>query len=90
MTVSALLFELVSAFVLLPECSALPLNSASLIFAPAFPPTTFVLLLVVVPAVVAPVVYPRSNVFRYNYVKNVGVTPFGTQGFKYVYIQGKQ
>ena len=41
-------------------------------------------------AVVAPVVYPRSNVFRYNYVKNVGVTPFGTQGFKYVYIQGKQ
>lgn len=40
-------------------------------------------------AALAPVVYPRSNVFRYKYVHNLGVTPFGTQGYKYAYTQGR-
>lgn len=40
-------------------------------------------------AAVAPVVYPRSNIFRYKYVHNLGITPFGTQGYKYAYTQGR-
>lgn len=40
-------------------------------------------------AALAPVVYPRSNVFRYKYVHDLGVTPFGTQGYKYSYTQGR-
>ncbi len=40
-------------------------------------------------AVVAPVVYPRSNIFRYKYINNIGVTPFGTQGYKYSFTQGR-
>lgn len=41
-------------------------------------------------SVVAPTVYPKSNVFRYNYVKGLGVTPWGTEGFKYAYTQGRE
>lgn len=40
-------------------------------------------------AAVTPVVYPRGNVFRYKYVNNLGITPFGTQGYKYSYTQGR-
>ncbi len=40
-------------------------------------------------AALAPVVYPRSNIFRYKYVNNLGVTPFGTQGYKYGFTQGR-
>lgn len=40
-------------------------------------------------AVVAPVVYPRSNIFRYKYINKLGVTPFGTQGYKYAYTTGR-
>lgn len=40
-------------------------------------------------AVLAPTVYPRSNVFTYKYVKNLGITPFSTEGYKYVYTQGR-
>lgn len=40
-------------------------------------------------AAVAPVVYPRTNSFRYKYVKNLGVTPFGTQGYKSGFTQGR-
>lgn len=40
-------------------------------------------------AVVAPVVYPRSNVFRYKYINRLGVTPFGTQGYKYAHTIGR-
>lgn len=38
---------------------------------------------------VAPVVYPRTNAFRYKYVNGIGLTPFGTQGYKYGYTQGR-
>ncbi len=38
---------------------------------------------------VTPVVYPSQNVFRYKYVKGLGITPFGTQGYKYGYTQGR-
>lgn len=38
---------------------------------------------------VVPVVYPRSNVFKYKYVKGLGTTHFGTQGYKYAYTQGR-
>lgn len=40
-------------------------------------------------SVLAPVTYPRANVFKYKYLKGMGVTPFETQGFKYVYTQGR-
>lgn len=40
-------------------------------------------------AVVAPVVYPRTNLFRYKYIKGYGVNPFSTQGYKYGYTQGR-
>ncbi len=40
-------------------------------------------------AVLAPIVYPRSNVFRYKYVHDLGVTPFGTAGYKYGFTQGR-
>lgn len=40
-------------------------------------------------AVLAPTVYPKSNVFRYKYVQNLGVTPFGTAGYKYGFTQGR-
>lgn len=40
-------------------------------------------------AVIAPVVYPRGNTFTYNYVKGLGVTAFGTVGFKYSYTEGR-
>ncbi len=40
-------------------------------------------------AVVAPVVYPRSNIFRYKYVHELGVTPFGTSGYKYAHTIGR-
>lgn len=40
-------------------------------------------------AAVAPVVYPRSNIFRYKYVHDIGITPFGTAGYKYSYTQGR-
>lgn len=38
---------------------------------------------------VAPVVYPKQNVFRYKYVNGLGITPFGTAGYKYGYTQGR-
>jgi oligopeptide transport system substrate-binding protein len=41
-------------------------------------------------SVVAPTVYPKSDVFRYSFVKGLGVTPFGTAGFKYAYTQGRK
>lgn len=41
-------------------------------------------------SVVAPTVFPKSDVFRYSYVKGIGVTPFGTQGLKYAYTQGRE
>ncbi|CAK7063736.1 peptide ABC transporter substrate-binding protein [Tissierella sp.] len=40
-------------------------------------------------AALAPVVYRRTNVFSYKYVNNLGVTPFGTQGYKYGFTQGR-
>lgn len=40
-------------------------------------------------AAVAPVVYPGRNIFSYKYVKNLGVTPFGTQGYKSGFTQGR-
>jgi len=40
-------------------------------------------------AALAPVVYPRSDTFRYKYVHDLGVTPFGTAGYKYAYTQGR-
>jgi oligopeptide transport system substrate-binding protein len=40
-------------------------------------------------AVLAPVVYPRGNIFSYKYVHDLGVTPFETQGYKYGYTQGR-
>ncbi|MDR7856897.1 peptide ABC transporter substrate-binding protein [Tissierella sp.] len=40
-------------------------------------------------AAVAPVVYPRTNSFRYKFIKSLGVTPFGTQGYKYGFTQGR-
>lgn len=40
-------------------------------------------------SVLAPTVYPRSNVFKYKYVNGLGVTPFGTSGYKYGYTQGR-
>lgn len=40
-------------------------------------------------SVVAPSVYPKSNIFRYKYVHGLGVTPFGTAGWKYGYTQGR-
>lgn len=38
---------------------------------------------------IAPVVYSKANMFRYKYVNNVGVTEFGTQGYKYGFTQGR-
>lgn len=38
---------------------------------------------------IAPVVYAKSNIFRYKYVNKVGVTDFGTQGYKYGFTQGR-
>jgi len=40
-------------------------------------------------AAIAPVVYPRSNIFSYKYVNNLGVTPFGTAGYKYAFTKGR-
>lgn len=40
-------------------------------------------------APLTPVVYPTLNVFRYKYLKGLGVTPFNTQGYKYSYTQGR-
>lgn len=40
-------------------------------------------------AAVAPVVYPRSNIFRYKYINRLGLNPFGSQGYKYSYTQGR-
>lgn len=36
-------------------------------------------------AAVAPIVFPRSNIFRYEYVHNLGINPFSTQGYKNAY-----
>lgn len=47
-------------------------------------------LLIYQDAVVAPVVYPRGNTFVYKYVKGLGVTNFGTVGFKYSYTEGRE
>lgn len=38
---------------------------------------------------VAPVVYGKANIFRYKYINKVGVTDFGTQGYKYGFTQGR-
>lgn len=40
-------------------------------------------------AALAPVVYPRSNIFRYKYVNGLPNKPFSTQEFKYAYTQGR-
>ena len=40
-------------------------------------------------AAITPVVYPRQNVFRYKYVNDLGVTPFGTAGYKYGFTTGR-
>lgn len=40
-------------------------------------------------APVSPVVFSKSNVFRYKYINNMGVTEFGTQGSKYGFTQGR-
>lgn len=40
-------------------------------------------------AALAPVVYPRQNIFRYKYVNELGVTPFGTAGYKYGFTVGR-
>lgn len=40
-------------------------------------------------AAVAPVVFPRSNIFRYDYVKGLGVNPFSSQGYKDSFTQGR-
>lgn len=39
--------------------------------------------------VLAPVVYPRGNVFTYKYAKKLGLTAFGTVGFKDAYTVGR-
>lgn len=39
---------------------------------------------------VAPIVYTRSDSFCYNYVKNLVYSPFATNGYKYVYTQGRK
>ena len=38
---------------------------------------------------IAPVVYPKTNLFRYKYINNVGVTDFSTQGNKYGFTDGR-
>lgn len=40
--------------------------------------------------VAAPVVYPRGNIFTYKYAKKLGVTSFGTVGFKNAYTVGRE
>ncbi len=40
--------------------------------------------------VLSPVVYPRGNTFVYKYVKGLGVTNFGTVGFKYSHTIGRE
>ncbi len=40
-------------------------------------------------AVLAPVAYPRTNAFTYKYAKKLGLTAFGTVGFKYAYTSGR-
>lgn len=40
-------------------------------------------------AAVAPVVYPRTNLFRYDYIGGFGVNPFSNQGYKYGFTQGR-
>ena len=40
-------------------------------------------------AVVAPVVFPRTNLFRYDYINKFGVNPFNSQGYKYGFTQGR-
>ena len=40
-------------------------------------------------AVVAPVVFPRTNQFRYDYINKFGVNPFNSQGYKYGFTQGR-
>lgn len=40
--------------------------------------------------VLSPVVYPRGNTFIYKYVKGLGVTNFGTVGFKYSHTIGRE
>lgn len=40
-------------------------------------------------AVLAPVVYPRQNVFSYKYINDLGVTPFGSSGYKYGFTSGR-
>lgn len=40
--------------------------------------------------VIAPVVYTKSNLFRYKYMKNLPSTPFGTSGLKYTYTEGRE
>jgi len=40
--------------------------------------------------VIAPTVYTKSNLFRYNYMKDMPSTPFGTQGLKYTYTEGRE
>ena len=41
-------------------------------------------------AVVCPVVYTASNIFRYKYVKGTSNNPFSTAGSKHVYTQGRK
>jgi oligopeptide transport system substrate-binding protein len=41
-------------------------------------------------AVIAPTVYPKSDVFRYSFIKGLGITPFDTAGYKYTYTQGRK
>lgn len=38
---------------------------------------------------ITPVVFSKSNIFRYQYINNVGVTDFGTQGVKYGFTDGR-
>ena len=41
-------------------------------------------------AVLCPVVYTASNIFRYKYLKGVSDNPFSTAGSKHVYTQGRK
>lgn len=36
-------------------------------------------------APVTPIVFPRSNIFRYEYVHGLGINPFSSQGYKNAY-----
>lgn len=40
-------------------------------------------------SVIAPMTYSIKNIFAYKYVNNIGITPFGTSGFKYAFTSGR-